>query len=421
MALNAFDKPLREVDPEVARLIDEETRRQAEGLELIASENFVSEAVLEATGSTLTNKYAEGLPGKRYYGGCEVVDKIEELAIERARALFGAEHANVQPHAGSQANMATYFALLRPGDRILSLSLAQGGHLTHGSPVNFSGKLFEVHHYGLDSKTETIDFVAARALAKEMKPRAILCGASAYPRTLDFVRLREISEEVGALMICDIAHIAGLVAVGLHPSPVPLADAVTTTTHKTLRGPRSGLILCKQQHGKAVDSNVFPGIQGGPLEHVIAAKAVAFGEALKPEFKDYQQRILDNAQALAQGLIEGGLRLVAGGTDTHLILCDLRPKKLTGKIAENALQKAHITTNKNMIPGDPEKPFVTSGLRLGTPALTTRGMNTAEMKTVAKLIIRVLEKPDDEAELTRVRGEVGDLAKQFPLYAKRLV
>jgi glycine hydroxymethyltransferase len=420
MAPNPFDRPLREVDPEIARLIDEETRRQAEGLELIASENFVSEAVLEATGSTLTNKYAEGLPGKRYYGGCEVVDKIEELAIERARALFGAEHANVQPHAGSQANMATYFALLRPGDRILSLSLAQGGHLTHGSPVNFSGKLFEVHHYGLDAKTETIDFVAARALAKEMKPRAILCGASAYPRTLDFVKLREISEEVGALMICDIAHIAGLVAVGLHPSPVPLADAVTTTTHKTLRGPRSGLILCKQQHGKAVDSNVFPGIQGGPLEHVIAAKAVAFGEALKPEFKDYQQRILDNAQALAQGLIEGGLRLVAGGTDTHLILCDLRPKKLTGKIAENALQRAHITTNKNMIPGDPEKPFVTSGLRLGTPALTTRGMNPSEMKLVAKLIIRVLEKPDDEAELTRVRGEVGDLAKQFPLYAKRL-
>ena len=420
MALNAFDKPLREVDPEVARLIDDETRRQAEGLELIASENFVSEAVLEATGSTLTNKYAEGLPGKRYYGGCEVVDKIEELAIERARALFGAEHANVQPHAGSQANMATYFALLRPGDRILSLSLAQGGHLTHGSPVNFSGRLFEVHHYGLDAKTETIDFVAARALAKEMKPRAILCGASAYPRTLDFVKLREISEEVGALMICDIAHIAGLVAVGLHPSPVPLADAVTTTTHKTLRGPRAGLILCKQQHGKAVDSNVFPGIQGGPLEHVIAAKAVAFGEALKPEFKDYQQRILDNAQTLAQGLIEGGLRLVAGGTDTHLILCDLRPKKLTGKIAENALQKAHITTNKNMIPGDPEKPFVTSGLRLGTPALTTRGMNPSEMKLVAKLIIRVLEKPDDEAELMRVRGEVGDLARQFPLYAKRL-
>src|SRR3989441_622231 len=321
-----FEKPLAAVDPEVAKLIREETARQAEGLELIASENFVSEAVLEAAGSPLTNKYAEGLPGKRYYGGCEVVDKIEQLAIDRAKALFGAEHANVQPHAGSQANMATYFALLRPGDRILSLSLAQGGHLTHGSPVNFSGKLFEIHHYGLDPKTETIDFVATRRLAQEVRPRAVLCGASAYPRTLDFVRLREISEEVGAMMICDIAHIAGLVAVGLHPSPVPLADAVTTTTHKTLRGPRSGLILCKQQHAKAVDSNVFPGIQGGPLEHIIAAKAVAFSEALRPEFKQYQQRILDNARALAQGLIEGGVRLVAGGTDTHLMLCDLRRK-----------------------------------------------------------------------------------------------
>src|SRR5258707_751247 len=294
MAPVSMDKPLSEVDPEVARLIREETQRQAEGLELIASENFVSEAVLEAAGSTLTNKYAEGLPGKRYYGGCEVVDKVEQLAIDRAKALFGAEHANVQPHAGSQANMATYFALLRPGDRIMSLSLAQGGHLTHGAPVNFSGKLFEIHHYGLDPKTETIDFVATRRLAQEVRPRAVLCGASAYPRTLDFVRLREISEEVGAMMICDIAHIAGLVAV---------ADAVTTTTHKTLRGPRSGLILCKQLHAKAVDSNVFPGIQGGPLEHIIAAKAVAFGEALRPEFKEYQQRILSNAQALAQGLI----------------------------------------------------------------------------------------------------------------------
>jgi glycine hydroxymethyltransferase len=415
-----MDRPLAEVDPEVARLIREETRRQAEGLELIASENFVSEAVLEAAGSTLTNKYAEGLPGKRYYGGCEVVDKVEQLAIDRAKALFGAEHANVQPHAGSQANMATYFALLRPGDRILSLSLAQGGHLTHGSPVNFSGKLFEIHHYGLDPKTERIDFDATRTLAREVKPRAVLCGASAYPRTLDFVKLREISEEVGALMICDIAHIAGLVAVGLHPSPVPLADAVTTTTHKTLRGPRSGLILCKQQHAKAVDSNVFPGIQGGPLEHIIAAKAVAFGEALKPEFKDYQQRILDNAHALAEGLMAGGLRLVAGGTDTHLMLCDLRSKRLTGKVAEASLQKAHITTNKNMIPGDPEKPFVTSGLRLGTPALTTRGMGPAEMKTVARLILRVLEKPEDEAEIGRVRGEVGELAKHFPLYQRRL-
>jgi len=415
-----MNRPLSVVDPEIAALIREETQRQAEGLELIASENFVSEAVLEAQGSILTNKYAEGLPGRRYYGGCEVVDKVEQLAIDRAKALFGAEHANVQPHAGSQANMATYFALMRPGDKMLSLSLAQGGHLTHGSPVNFSGKLFEIHHYGLDPKTERIDFDAARKLAREVKPRAVLCGASAYPRTLDFVRLREISEEVGALMICDIAHIAGLVAVGLHASPVPLADAVTTTTHKTLRGPRAGLILCKQQHAKAIDSNVFPGIQGGPLEHIIAAKAVAFGEALKPEFKDYQQSILDNAQALAQGLIEGGVRLVAGGTDTHLMLCDLRPKKLTGKIAEAALQKAHITTNKNMIPGDPEKPFVTSGLRLGTPALTTRGMGTPEMKTVARLIVRVLDRPEDEAEIARVRGEVHELASHFPLYAKRL-
>src|SRR5437879_4369854 len=411
---------LRAGDPEIADLIEKEIQRQNEGLELIASENFVSPAVLEAMGSPLTNKYAEGLPGKRYYGGCEVVDEVEQLAIDRAKELFGAEHANVQPHAGSQANMATYFALLRPGDRILSLSLAQGGHLTHGSPVNFSGKLFEVHHYGLDPRTETIDFAATRKLAREVRPRAVLCGASAYPRLLDFVKLREISEEVGAMMICDIAHIAGLVAVGLHPSPVPLADAVTTTTHKTLRGPRSGLILCKQQHAKAVDSNVFPGIQGGPLEHIIAAKAVAFGEALRPEFKAYQQRILDNAQALAQGLLEGGLRLVAGGTDTHLMLCDLRPKKLTGKLAESALGKAHITTNKNMIPGDPEKPFVTSGLRLGTPALTTRGMGPREMKQVARLIVRVLDQSDDEAEIGRVRGEVHELARQFPLYANRL-
>ena len=415
-----MERPLSEVDPEIAALIREETQRQAEGLELIASENFVSEAVLEAAGSTLTNKYAEGLPGKRYYGGCEVVDKVEQLAIDRAKTLFGAEHANVQPHAGSQANMATYFALLRPGDKILSLSLAQGGHLTHGSPVNFSGKLFEIHHYGLDPRTELIDYDAALKLAREVRPRAVLCGASAYPRRLDFVKLHEIAEDVGALMICDIAHIAGMVAVGLHPSPVPLADAVTTTTHKTLRGPRSGLILCKQQHAKVIDSNVFPGIQGGPLEHIIAAKAVAFGEALKPGFKDYQQRIIDNAQALAAGLLEGGVRLVAGGTDTHLMLCDLRSKKLTGKVAEAALQQAHITTNKNMIPGDPEKPFVTSGLRLGTPALTTRGMGRSEMKTVAQLILRVLDHPGDEAEIARVRGDVGELAGQFPLYAKRL-
>src|ERR687884_34944 len=305
-------KHLSQADDQVFQAIQQELGRQRSKIELIASENFVSEAVMEAQGSVLTNKYAEGLPGKRYYGGCEVVDKVEQLAIDRARKLFGAEHANVQPHAGSQANMATYFALLRPGDKVMSLSLAQGGHLTHGSPVNFSGKLFEIHHYGLDPKTERIDFDATRKQAREVRPRALLCGASAYPRTLEFVKLREIAEEVGAMLICDIAHIAGMVAVGLHPSPIPLADAVTTTTHKTLRGPRSGLILCKQQHAKAIDSNVFPGIQGGPLEHIIAAKAVALGEALRPEFKVYQQRILDNAKALADELMSLGLRLVAG-------------------------------------------------------------------------------------------------------------
>jgi glycine hydroxymethyltransferase len=348
------------------------------------------------------------------------VDKVEQIAIDRAKKLFGAEHANVQPHAGSQANMATYFALFKPGDAILSLSLSQGGHLTHGSPVNFSGRLFQVHHYGLDPKTEQIDYDLAAKLALEVKPKAILVGASAYPRTLDFARFKEIADSVGAVMVCDIAHIAGLVATGLHPSPVPLADAVTTTTHKTLRGPRSGLILSKAKHQKVIDSNVFPGIQGGPLEHVIAAKAVAFGDAMKPEFKVYQQRVLGNAKALAATLIEGGLRLVAGGTDTHLMLCDLRPKKLTGKVAEEALQRAHITTNKNMIPGDPEKPFVTSGLRLGTPALTTRGMNTDEMKTVGKLILQVLDAPHDAQVSERVRGEVKALGQQFPLYGYRL-
>jgi glycine hydroxymethyltransferase len=379
----------------------------------------VSEAVLEAAGSVLTNKYAEGLPGKRYYGGCEVVDKVEQIAIDRAKKLFGAEHANVQPHAGSQANMAAYLALLQPGARMLSLSLAQGGHLTHGSPVNFSGRLFEIHHYTLDPKTEQIDYDAAARQAKELQPKAVIVGASAYPRTLDFARMREIADSVGALLICDMAHIAGLVAAGLHPSPVPLADVVTTTTHKTLRGPRAGLILCKAKHAKAIDSSVFPGMQGGPFEHIIAAKAVAFGEALKPEFKEYQQRILDNARTLAESLAAGGLRLVAGGTDTHLMLCDLRPKRLTGKVAEAALQRAHITTNKNMIPGDPEKPFVTSGLRLGTPALSTRGMGPVEMKVVARLILSVLEAPDSAPVAEEVRDSVRDLCLQFPLYPKR--
>ena len=371
---------LSEADPEIARLVREETRRQADGLELIASENFVSPAVLEATGSALTNKYAEGYPGKRYYGGCEVVDQVEQLAIDRAKKLFGAEHANVQPHSGSQANMAAYFALAQPGDTLLAMSLNFGGHLTHGSPVNFSGRLFKIVPYGLRQSDETVDMDEVRRLAREHRPRILVVGASAYPRIIDFDRFAEIAREVGAAMVVDMAHIAGLVAAGLHPSPVPHADIVTTTTHKTLRGPRGGLILCREAHAKAVNSQIFPGTQGGPLEHVIAAKAVAFDEALQPGFKAYQQQILDNAQALAEGLVAAGLRLVSGGTDNHLMLVDLRPKKLTGKIAEEALGKAGITVNKNMIPCDPEKPFVTSGIRVGTPALTTRGMGVAEMR-----------------------------------------
>ena len=410
---------LVEADPDIHRLIREETRRQAEGLELIASENFVSPAVLEALGSTLTNKYAEGYPGKRYYGGCEVVDHVEQLAIDRAKQIFGAEHANVQPHSGSQANMAAYFALAKPGDTILAMSLNFGGHLTHGSPVNFSGKLFKIVPYGLRQGDETIDMDEVARLAREHRPRIIVVGASAYPRTLHFDRFAEIAAEVGASVVVDMAHIAGLVAAGVHPSPVPHAEIVTTTTHKTLRGPRGGMILCREQHAKVLNSQIFPGIQGGPLEHVIAAKAVAFGEALRPEFKAYQQRIVENAQALAEGLQAAGLRLVSGGTDNHLMLVDLRPKKLTGKIGEEALGKAGITVNKNMIPWDPEKPMTTSGIRVGTPALTTRGMGPAEMKTVAKLIGRALDAPTDEQALARVHGEVKDLCKQFPMYADR--
>jgi glycine hydroxymethyltransferase len=411
---------LAAADPQIARLILEETRRQAEGLELIASENFVSPAVLEALGSPLTNKYAEGYPGKRYYGGCEVVDQVEQLAIDRAKQLFGAEHANVQPHSGSQANMAAYFALAQPGDTILAMSLNFGGHLTHGSPVNFSGKLFKIVPYGLAQATETIDMDEVARLAREHRPKILVVGASAYPRTLQFEKFAEIAREVGAAMVVDMAHIAGLVAAGLHPNPVPYAEIVTSTTHKTLRGPRGGMILCREQYAKTLNSQIFPGIQGGPLEHVIAAKAVAYGEALRPEFKKYQQAILDNAQALAEGLTAGGLRLVSGGTDNHLMLVDLRPKGLNGKIAEEALGKAGITVNKNMIPWDPEKPFVTSGVRVGSPALTTRGMGTAEMATVAKLIVRVLDAPTDEASLTRVRGEVRELCAQFPMYADLL-
>jgi len=407
---------LSEADPDIFRLIREETRRQAEGLELIASENFVSPAVLEALGSSLTNKYAEGYPGKRYYGGCEVVDQVEQIAIDRAKKLFGADHANVQAHSGSQANMAAYFALAKPGDTLLAMSLNFGGHLTHGSPVNFSGKLFKIVPYGLKEGVETIDMDEVARLAKEHKPRVIVVGASAYPRTLHFDRFAEIASSVGAAVVVDMAHIAGLVAAGLHPSPVPHAEIVTTTTHKTLRGPRGGMILCREVHAKTLNSQIFPGIQGGPLEHVIAAKAVALGEALRPEFKEYQRRIIENAQVLAEGLVRAGLRLVSGGTDNHLMLVDLRPKKLTGKVAEEVLGRAGITVNKNMIPWDPEKPMTTSGIRIGTPALTTRGMGAREMSLVASLIGRVLDARDDEAAIAKVRGEVKDLCQHFPLY-----
>ncbi len=408
---------LSEADPVIHRLVRQETRRQAEGLELIASENFVSPAVLEAVGSTLTNKYAEGYPGKRYYGGCEVVDEVESLAIDRARRLFGAEYANVQPHSGSQANMAAYFAVAKPGDTLLAMSLNFGGHLTHGSPVNFSGKLFKIVPYGLRKEDETIDMDEVVRLAREHRPRVLVVGASAYPRTLHFAPFAEIAREVGATLLVDMAHIAGLVAAGQHPSPVPHADIVTTTTHKTLRGPRGGMILSREAHAKALNSQIFPGIQGGPLEHVIAAKAVAFQEALQPAFQEYGRQVVENAKALAEGLVRAGLRLVSCGTDKHLMLVDLRPKRLTGKVAEEALGKAGITVNKNMIPWDPEKPMTTSGVRIGTPALTTRGMKAGDMARVASLIGRALDAPADEAALARVRGEVRELCEGFPLYA----
>jgi len=413
-------RTLAQVDPEIAVLVRKETERQEEGLELIASENFVSPAVLEAVGSVLTNKYAEGYPGKRYYGGCEFVDQVETLAIERAKKLFGAEAANVQAHSGSQANMAAYMSVMQPGDTMLSLDLNSGGHLTHGMSLNFSGKLYKVVHYGLDRATERIDFGQVRTLAKEHRPKIVVVGASAYPRTLDFATFREVADSVGAVVVVDMAHIAGLVAAGLHPSPVPLAELVTTTTHKTLRGPRGGMVLAKEPFIKGVNSNIFPGIQGGPLMHVIAGKAVAFLEALQPEFASYQRQIVANAKALAEALLRGGLRLVSGGTDTHLMLVDLRPKKLTGKVAEAVLGKAAITVNKNMIAFDPEKPMVTSGVRIGTPALTTRGMKEAEMATVGGLIVEALDNPTDEAVLARVAGKVHELARSFPLYASRL-
>ncbi|WP_224370790.1 serine hydroxymethyltransferase [Hyalangium versicolor] len=413
-------RTLAEVDPEIAQVIRHETERQEEGLELIASENFVSPAVMTAMGSVLTNKYAEGYPGKRYYGGCEVVDVAETLAINRVKELFGADAANVQAHSGSQANMAAYMALMKPGDTMLSLDLNSGGHLTHGATFNFSGKLYKVVHYGLSRDTETIDFAQVSSLAKEHKPKVIVVGASAYPRTIDFAKFREIADSVGAAMMVDMAHIAGLVAAGVHPSPVPLAEFVTSTTHKTLRGPRGGLVLCKEPFAKALNSQIFPGIQGGPLMHVIAAKAVAFKEALTPEFKAYQKQIVANAKALAEALQKAGLRLCSGGTDNHLMLVDLRPKKINGKAAEDVLGKAGITVNKNMIPFDPEKPTTTSGVRVGTPALTTRGMKEAEMAVVGQLIGEALDHASDEAQLSRIRGKVKEFTKSFPLYASRL-
>ncbi|NLT94360.1 MAG: serine hydroxymethyltransferase [Clostridia bacterium] len=399
-------------DPELAEAIFKEEERQHNKIELIASENFVSKAVMAAQGSVMTNKYAEGYPGKRYYGGCEFVDIAENLARERAKKLFGAEHVNVQPHSGAQANTAVYFAILKPGDTVLGMNLSHGGHLTHGSPVNLSGMYFNFVAYGVDKETETIDYDQVMAIAKEAKPKLIVAGASAYPRVIDFAKFREIADAVGAYLMVDMAHIAGLVAAGLHPSPIPYAHFVTTTTHKTLRGPRGGIILCKEEFAKDIDKAIFPGIQGGPLMHVIAAKAVAFHEALQPEFKKYQQRILENAQALAQNLQEKGFRLVSGGTDNHLMLVDLRPKGLTGKEAEKLLDEAGITVNKNTIPFDTESPFVTSGIRIGTPAVTTRGMGTAEMAEIANLINTVLvEKKIDEA-----KAGVKALTQKFPLF-----
>lgn len=408
---------LAATDPELLDAVMAEGRRQAEGLELIASENFVSRAVLEAAGTVLTNKYAEGLPGKRYYGGCEFVDRAEALARSRALQLFGAEHANVQPHSGAQANMAVYLAFLKPGDRILGMDLSHGGHLTHGSRVNASGILYEAHFYGVRESDGRLDMDEVRSRAREVQPRLLVAGASAYARTLDFAAFGEIAREVGALLLVDMAHIAGLVAAGVHPSPVPHADFVTTTTHKTLRGPRGGIILCREEHAKAVDKAVFPGTQGGPLMHIIAAKAVAFQEALQPGFGDYARAVVANARALGEGLMARGFTLVSGGTDNHLVLVDLRDRgELTGKAGEEALEAAGITVNKNTVPGEPRSPFVTSGLRIGTPALTSRGMGPDEMTQVAHWIADILEAPDSEAVRTRVGAEVKALAARFPLY-----
>jgi len=411
---------LEKVDPEVARAIGLETRRQAGKLELIASENFVSEAVLEAQGSIMTNKYAEGYPGKRYYGGCEFVDIVETLAIDRCKKLFGAESVNVQPHSGTQANMAVYFAAVQPGDTILGMNLSHGGHLSHGSPANFSGKLYKIISYGVSKDTETINFDEVEKLAKEHKPKMIIVGASAYPRLLDFNRFRKIADEVGAVIMADIAHVAGLVATGLHPSPIPVCEYVTSTTHKTLRGPRGGLIMCKEAYAKTLNSRVFPGMQGGPLMHVIAAKAVAFKEALLPEFKEYQSQIIKNAQAMADELKNQGLRLVSGGTDNHLMLVDLTAKGVTGKDAQEALDLAAITVNKNGIPFDTQGPQITSGIRIGTPAVTTRGMKEKEMRLIASYIADVIKNINDDHKIKAVAEKVKNLCAQFPLYQQRI-
>ncbi len=409
-------REISDTDPEIARVVQEEVARQNNGLELIASENFVSAAVLKVMGSVLTNKYAEGYPGRRYYGGCEHVDVAEELAIERAKNLFQADHANVQPHSGAQANMAVYFAHLKPGDTVLGMNLAHGGHLTHGHPLNFSGQLYEIVPYGVRQEDERIDYEELSRLAHECRPKLIVAGASAYPRLIDFERIRDVANDVGAAMMTDMAHIAGLVAAGIHPSPVPHSDYVTSTTHKTLRGPRGGLVLCREEHTKNLNRSLFPGVQGGPLMHIIAAKAVCFKEASEPGFSDYQKRIVANAKRLAGALASSGFRLVSGGTDNHLLLVDVFCKGLTGKVAEEALGRSGITVNKNAIPFDENPPMVASGIRLGTPAVTTRGMGEPEMDKIGELITRVLAAPDDDQITNSVRSEIKTLCQQFPLY-----
>lgn len=416
-----FSANISEVDPIVSNAIDDEVRRQTNGLELIASENFVSEAVLQAMGTVFTNKYAEGYPGKRYYGGCEFADVVEQLAIDRAKEIFGAEHANVQPHSGAQANMAVLMTALEHGDQILGMNLSHGGHLTHGHPLNFSGINYKVADYGVHPDTEQIDYDDLQLKAEESRPKLLICGASAYPRTIDFARIGEIAQSVGAKVMADMAHIAGLVAAGLHPSPIPHCEFVTTTTHKTLRGPRGGLILCREEFAKDVDRSVFPGVQGGPLVHIIAAKAVAFGEALKDEFTTYQQQIVKNAKVLADTLATSGLRLVSGGTDNHLLLVDvfMDGKGITGKEAEKALENVDITVNKNTIPFDKNKPFIASGIRIGTPALTTRGMKEAEMREIGGMIASVIWEPDSEDVRSRVRNQVKEITLRFPMYGGR--